>query len=679
MLCVNDAEQQRVLDWLQTYFASAMTGAVPGQLPFSFRYAGAQPGADWQAAWVAGEALPREERFTLTLTHGESGLRCRCEVTRFLDFPALEWVAYFENVGTEDTEILSDILPLDGVFAAVAGQSQRVHYAKGSDCRRDDFTPLMTPLGATAEEPQAPPVIAGNPLCLQSYGGRSSCITLPFFNVQTGDQQGVMVAVGWTGDWAARIWQQGGDTVHIQAGMPRTHLRLHPGESIRTPRIMLLCWEGERLRGHNLLRRFILAHHTPVRNGEPLRAPISFAVWGENRTERQLGKVRWFADNRIPIDNFWIDAGWHGDVAYKDSATVFNSEWWRHVGNWWPNATAYPDGLRPIGEAVQKAGFDFTLWFEPERVFTGTQFTQEHPEWLLGPVGDNYLLNLGDPAACQALTELISARITEGRLTCYRQDFNTESAPFWQAADAPDRIGMTEIKYIEGLYAFWDALLARHPALFIDNCSSGGRRIDLETISRSIPLWRSDFQCFPDFDVTGMQGQTHGLSLWVPLHTGACDRQDDYAFRSTLGPGMVLTTRVNDTNTPEGFLTPWESYSVEWLHTRLTEQQAVKPFFTGDFYPLLSFSLATDQWAAWQFDRPDLSAGILLAFRRPDSPFDRLHARLHALDRDAQYEVKDADSGEVRTYSGEELIEQGISVLINERPGSRLLYYTRVN
>lgn len=38
----------------------------------------------------------------------------------------------------------------------------------------------------------------------------------------------------------------------------------------------------------------------------------------------------------------------------------------------------------------------FTLWFEPERVVKGTQVTREHPEWLLGPVGENYLYNLGD-------------------------------------------------------------------------------------------------------------------------------------------------------------------------------------------------------------------------------------------------------------------------------------------
>jgi alpha-galactosidase len=43
---------------------------------------------------------------------------------------------------------------------------------------------------------------------------------------------------------------------------------------------------------------------------------------------------------------------------------------------------------------------------------------------------------------------------------------------------------MGEIRYVEGLYRMWDDLRKTHPRLFMDNCASGGRRIDLETCSR---------------------------------------------------------------------------------------------------------------------------------------------------------------------------------------------------
>ena len=149
-------------------------------------------------------------------------------------------------------------------------------------------------------------------------------------------------------------------------------------------------------------------------------------------------------------------------------------------------------------------GLKFLLWFEPERVVTNTAIAREHPEFLLKG-GNSSLYNLGDPAARRWLTDLLSKRITEFGLDTYRNDFNIDPLGFWRANDAPDRQGISEIRYIEGLYAMWDELLAKHPGLWIDNCASGGRRIDIEMISRSVNLWRSDTGCAPG----------HGLFLWI--------------------------------------------------------------------------------------------------------------------------------------------------------------------
>ena len=56
------------------------------------------------------------------------------------------------------------------------------------------------------------------------------------------------------------------------------------------------------------------------------------------------------------------------------------------------------------------------------------------------------------------------------------------------------RKGITEVKYIEGLLNFWDGVRAAKPGAVVDGCSGGGRNIDLETISRGIWKWRSDFR-----------------------------------------------------------------------------------------------------------------------------------------------------------------------------------------
>ncbi len=144
------------------------------------------------------------------------------------------------------------------------------------------------------------------------------------------------------------------------------------------------------------------------------------------------------------------------------------------------------------------------------------------------------------------------------------------------------------------------------------------------------------------------------------------------------GPRQILTAPVNPTGSPEGYHTPWDAFPLEWFRAAAAEQAAVRPYFQGDFYPLLSYSLAADAWAAWQCDRPDLGEGCVVALRRPESPFRTMTPALHALEPEATYELRDADSGDRWSVSGKELTETGLTLEIAEPRGSRLIIYRRV-
>jgi len=105
--------------------------------------------------------------------------------------------------------------------------------------------------------------------------------------------------------------------------------------------------------------------------------------------------------------------------------------------------------------------------------------------------------------------EHVSHMIEREGIDTYRQDFNFEPLTLWQFNDTPDRIGITEIEHVEGYLSYFDELHRRFPNLLIDTCASGGRRNDLETLRRAVPLWRSDFP----YDPAAMQMQTYGLCL----------------------------------------------------------------------------------------------------------------------------------------------------------------------
>jgi alpha-galactosidase len=674
---VKPSELDLARDWCRAAFVLP-ADSDPTHLPITFTYDTEHSIAllpNWRATQAASSEGDGYSLDVITFADPQGVLELRCEVKSYHAYPAVEWVAYLKNIGTVDSGILADILPLDVLFPLDPAAPCQVHHARGALTQQDDFEPLATPL--TFRQ-------GGSRLELAARTGKSSTLHLPFFNLQLGSG-GVIGAIGWSGGWAA-TFQRTREGVHVRAGMERTHLRLLPGEEIRTPRILLLFWQGgdaaddgaaERVRSHNIWRRLLLEQYTPRVHGEVLQPPFCDGGWGAQSEDSHLAKIRWLAENRIPRECYWIDAGWYGERPVAEAADGLTSNWMREVGSWFPNAGAYPHGLAPISAAARAAGMGLLLWVEPERAFEGTQMAREHPEWLLGPVpsgntnGMNYMVNLGNPAARQHVTELISSLITASLVTCYRQDFNDLRVPeLFAMTDAPDRVGFTEIQHITGLYCFWDALLARHPDLVIDNCAGGGQRIDLETIARSVSLWRSDLQCWP-FDPIAMQTQTQGLAPWVPLTAAVCDKPTAYAMRSALGPGSV---------------THWSTQALDGradlpaatICSLMDEAKELRKYFYGDFYPLLSFSLAADAWAAWQYDRPDLQEGMVVAFRRQAAPFSLWEARLQGMEPVANYEVCAWESGLTWRSSGREMMANGFEVSIEAKPGSALFTYRRI-
>ncbi|MDQ1285700.1 MAG: Alpha-galactosidase, partial [Thermodesulfobacteriota bacterium] len=314
--------------------------------------------------------------------------------------------------------------------------------------------------------------------------------------------------------------------------------------------------------------------------------------------------------------------------------------------------------------AVKKVGMGFVIWFEPERVYQGTWLDREHPDWILRlPGSPTGLLNLGNPETLHWLIEYISGMIQEEGITVYRQDFNMDPLPYWRAVDSPDRQGITEIRYIEGLYTFWDELLARNPGLIIDNCASGGRRIDLETSSRSVPLWRTDYNYG---EPNGQQSHTYGVNFYLPTTSTGCLSPNTYSFRSAMTAGLCLCPTYD-----------WLEKDQEQVCRLIEEFKRVRPFFYGDYYPLTAHNTRDDVWIGYQFHRDDMKAGMFLAFRRQESPYLSACLKLRGILPSARYELTYEDTGIKQVLLGETL-STGINVSIDDTPGSLLVTYRQL-
>jgi alpha-galactosidase len=250
-------------------------------------------------------------------------------------------------------------------------------------------------------------------------------------------------------------------------------------------------------------------------------------------------------------------------------------------------------------------------------------------------------------------------------IDCYRQDCNIDPLPYWNANDQPDRIGMTQIKHIEGFYAFWDSLLVRFPKLLIDNCASGGRRLDLEMVSRSAPLWRTDYNYG---EPNGMQCHTYSLNLYLPIHSTSTSIGDDYVFRS----GLNAAATVN-------WIEGRGRETIEISRAYMREFKSLRPYFYGDYYPLTSTRDYTSNgvWIAYQLNRPQQKDGIIIAFRRVDNQEVSIHVKLSGLEKDTVYELYYEDY-KIRTrHKGSELMN-GLDIASPFKPASLLIKYRQV-
>jgi alpha-galactosidase len=374
-----------------------------------------------------------------------------------------------------------------------------------------------------------------------------------------------------------------------------------------------------------------------------------------------IALVKRYQQFKVIPEVFWLDAGWYTGCGWD------KGDWWQNVGNWTVEKDRFPDGLRPVADAVHSVGAKFMVWFEPERVRKGTQFDKLNPDWLLRlPGNDNALFNLGNSEARMFLTDYISDFIKKEGIDYYRQDFNFDPMLYWEKNDKPDRIGMSEIRHIEGLYAYWDSLLVRFPNMIIDNCASGGRRLDIETITRSAPLWRTDYQYG---EPNGYQCHTYGLNFYLPIHGTAIYKSDNYTFRSGLGAAAVMNWEVTGRN----------SESIPAMQKSLAEYKLLRPYYYGDYYPLTdTLNIIRDNiWLAYQMNRPSSGDGIIIAFRRKDCIQESIIVKLRGVDPKATYQLFNEDTRANETLTGQEL-KNGYSVNLADRPGSVLIFYKKV-
>ena len=636
-LIITDEEKAKCREWYNT---NILTDTSPA---YNFTIGGKSLRKnlqDWDitvgAEGTEGEKFRHGKTSYITLAHKESPVTATVEATMYEDYAACEWTVFIKNNGSENSPVIKKFHAADCTLDT--GLSQ-VYFSKGSDPAPDDFELMKS-------------AVSPAPMIFNSNGGRSESF-LPYFNIK-GNRGGVAATVGWTGQWYASL-SQTLSGVKFKAKQEFFDAYLTPGEEIRSPLVSLSFYDGKNpLKGFNSLRAWEKDCVYPE-SIKPLNGYVIANEFSTLTSDDFIEMINSIDEDILDqTDYFWMDAGW-----YK-----YDEGWHDGVGNWIPNEERFPEGMKPFTDLIAEKGKKFLLWYEPERVREGTYLYNEglkHPGWTIQN-GDNIMWNLGEDGACEFLSEYISASLIDNGVTMYRQDFNFDPLAYWQKADEEfygGRKGICENHYVTNLYKYLDYLIRAVDGLIIDNCASGGKRLDTEMTRRSLPLWRSDYNCGdengnikPDV-LEATQSMTYGLSCWL-IYSGTNRMfHSRYASRS-----VILTNQsVYEPSADE-----YNAYS------------EISEYMTRNYYPLTYGGTKADRYLAMQFG--DRDEGAALIYKREKVKDNEYLLRLNGLEAQRNYLITDFDDPDFRvTMSGDELMNKGIVIGINESPAAAIIRY----
>eukprot|EP01051_Picozoa_sp_SAG22_P003357 SAG22_NODE_162_length_16848_cov_16.978267_11_plen_578_part_00 len=459
--------------------------------------------------------------------------------------------------------LLTNISSLDTIVPVPAGETATLHGFAGGDPSPAQFASTLA-------------TITRAPLVFEPKGGRSSNGVLGFFAVQTnssGRSEGLVLSIGWSGSWRA-TFERVETGVRVRVALATFSSQLHPGESFRAVRVLAVNFSGAEdvYDGYNAHRRILAKHYLRKDSGGNIRGGI-VSSWTAQFYHAAVNTQNMIAMTSgvkaAGVENTWIDFGWYKSATCADTGQGCSPPAsLGDVGNWKlpptesvnANAFPLPLSLKAVANVAHAgdARTKFTVWFEPESVCPDCYLGPSNASaafakgWAIDdPLGPRLLLDLGNAAARTYMTKYLSSSIQQFGLDVLRMDFNQDPAPVWafkdeQVAKLSGRAvqhGMSEVKHVEGLYRMWSDVLADNPNVLLDNCASGGRRIDLETSTLSTPLWQSDLAGNKGDVSESWQSMNLGLSTFLPIHSGGCPRPDGMTTSGPTGE-KGLTTEV---------------------------------------------------------------------------------------------------------------------------------------
>jgi len=436
--------------------------------------------------------------------------------------------------------------------------------------------------------------------------------------------------LAWSGNWWMQVERRPGtgaaplrdQRVRVELGMHHDFggpLTLLPGDTITLPRAVFTATTGDLDDAANQMHRYQRGYLVPrARTNDP--PLVQFNTWFPLGTTVDIGNTIQAADAAAAIgaEVYVLDSGWYS-----------SGDWERTLGDYEPDPRKFPRGIEELANHVHDQGMQFGLWVEIENAGIGSRLYREHPEWCLPYGGKPWItanrcqLDFANPAVRRWATAVVDRLVSRYRLDWIKIDYNIDVGDRFDPARGGES-GRRLHDHVTAYYAWLDTIRSAHPDLIVENCSSGGLRLDLGVMGHAHTAWLSDV-VDPIASVELGYGCTVQFAPEVCNHWMVGDA-DSGVVDPTRPPGwwdFMLRVPMNGQFGISGRIPEWSAAVRQRAAANVALYKRIRGTIAGaDVYHLTGPPRrnAPTGWTALEYVQPDARRAVVLAYRLARSP-----------------------------------------------------------
>lgn len=392
--------------------------------------------------------------------------------------------------------------------------------------------------------------------------------------------------------------------------------------------------------------------------------PVLYNSWYSTafdvRCEEQIALAKKAA--QLGVELFVVDDGWFVGREHDRAG----------LGDWYVDRKKFPEGLKPLTDAVRGLGMRFGLWIEPEMVNPASSLYRQHPDWIYRYqtrevlMGRNqYMLDMSRQEVLDYLTECLDALLTENDITYIKWDMNRYASEMGSAALPQEEWKSLWHRHSLGMFRLIRTLRERHPRVEFEACAAGGGRVDYGAMGWFDEYWPSDntdpldrLRIQEDYS---LMYPVKYMRAWLTDDFGMDERRIplSFAMHASMCGSLGIGTDLN--RTPEDKREEIRGYVEEYKRIRSTVQ-------LGRLYRLASMKQGDIQCVQYVGEKQS-AVFVFLDHERFGEPEHRLYLR--GLKENGRYRF--VLDGRKLVKSGAWLMHAGIAVRLRGDYDSRLL------